>query len=241
MKLLLLGGTMEARHLAARLVALDYDVTVSLAGLTRTPQEYKAPTRTGGFGGIEGLSNWLTGNGIGAVIDATHPFADQMPWHAFQATQALDVPRLRLCRPPWPLSADWHAHETLASAVAALPSGGRILATTGQDQLQPYMDRTDLAVWLRTIEDPGPLPGHISLVQARPPFTIEEERDLLANHGITHLTTKNSGGDRSKLDAAEAVSVAIHVIARPAPPPGPSAESLEEAVAWLAQTVASNP
>ncbi|MEM8792122.1 MAG: cobalt-precorrin-6A reductase [Pseudomonadota bacterium] len=239
MRVLLLGGTAEARRLAPMLRDAGHDITASLAGVTGSPEDYGVPTRRGGFGGPDGLIQWLREHRIDALIDATHPFADRMPHHAATAAEALSLPRLRLLRPGWPLEPGWQEFQTLADAVAAIPAGARVLATTGQDLLAPYAARPDLEVWLRTIEDPGPLPGHMKALLARPPFTLDEEQALLARHRITHLTTKNSGGARAKLDAAKDAKVAVHIVARPASPPGPVAEDVGAAVAWLTETVAS--
>lgn len=239
MRVLLLGGTTEARQLAPMLRDLGHEVTVSLAGVTETPGDYGAPTRRGGFGGVGGLQHWLSEQRIDALIDATHPFADQMPSNAAQAAKALGLPRLRLCRPAWQAAPHWQQHASLVDAVSKIPADARVLATTGQDQLEPYCSRSDLMIWLRVIEDPGTLPAHIRVLRARPPFSIDEETDLLKSLGITNLTTKNSGGGRMKLDAADALGVKVHIIARPAPPPGPLVETSAGAVAWLKQVAPS--
>jgi precorrin-6A/cobalt-precorrin-6A reductase len=57
--------------------------------------------------------------------------------------------------------------------------------------------------------------------------------------GLTHLVAKNSGGDAAKLDAAAALGLGGVMVARPAPPPGPVAAGLGEAIAWLAATLDS--
>ncbi len=52
--------------------------------------------------------------------------------------------------------------------------------------------------------------------------------------GVTHLVAKNSGGDAAKLDAADALGVAVVMVARPAPPPGPVVADGGGGADWLA-------
>ncbi|MGI9161551.1 MAG: precorrin-6A/cobalt-precorrin-6A reductase, partial [Mycobacterium sp.] len=84
MRVLLLGGTAEGRELAARLHPRT-DVISSLAGRVPDPALPVGAVRIGGFGGVEGLRQWLRDNDITAVIDATHPFAATMTANAAAA------------------------------------------------------------------------------------------------------------------------------------------------------------
>ena len=54
--------------------------------------------RIGGFGGVAGLRGYLADESIGRVVDATHPFSEQMSAHAADACAAEGVPLLRLER-----------------------------------------------------------------------------------------------------------------------------------------------
>ena len=101
MRILILGGTGEARALAAELVAAGVDVLSSLAGRVAQPRLPDGPVRVGGFGGVEGLAAFLRAERITGVIDATHPFAGQITAHAAQATARAGVPLLVLRRPEW--------------------------------------------------------------------------------------------------------------------------------------------
>ena len=75
MRILVLGGTGEARALAAALVADGMDVISSLAGRVQQPRRPEGSVRIGGFGGVDGLAAFLRDDDITAVVDATHPFA----------------------------------------------------------------------------------------------------------------------------------------------------------------------
>ncbi|KPM54531.1 precorrin-6x reductase [Frankia sp. R43] len=85
----MLGGTREARDLAAALVAEQgMDVVSSLAGRVRDPALPAGETVIGGFGGVGGLRVFLRDRAIDVVVDATHPFAARMSAHAVAACAA---------------------------------------------------------------------------------------------------------------------------------------------------------
>jgi len=237
--LLLLAGTAEARTLAERLRELpNLKVTASLAGVTSAPAPIAAQTRRGGFGGAAGLAEYLRTRAIAAVIDATHPFAAQMATNAALACTATATPRLRLIRPAWPPIGDWREFPDLAAAAAALPAHAHALLASGRKDIVPFAARADLTCLLRVIEPVQNLPPHITQLTARPPFALDDELALMRAHAITHLVSKNAGGPgRAKLDAAAQLAIPILMVERPAPPPGPFATSVSEAVAWATETV----
>ncbi|MGW2548069.1 precorrin-6A/cobalt-precorrin-6A reductase, partial [Kitasatospora sp. NPDC001574] len=104
--LLVLGGTTEARTLAAALAGSPLRVTSSLAGRVADPRLPVGEVRIGGFGGPDGLAAWLRAERVDAVVDATHPFAAVMSRNAAEAAAATGVPLLALRRPGWtPVSA----------------------------------------------------------------------------------------------------------------------------------------
>jgi len=239
-RILLLAGTAEARALAERLSALPgLGVTASLAGVTAEPLPIAAETRRGGFGGADGLARYLRQNAVAAVIDATHPFAAQMAANAAAACVATGTPRLKVLRPPWQPRPGWQVVADLDAAAAALPPGARVLLTTGRKEIAPFAARADVSFLLRVIEPVADLPPHIRQLVARPPFALANEIALMQAESATHLVSKNAGGPgRAKLDAAARLAIPVLMVARPDPPPGPVAATVEAAVAWVAETVA---
>jgi precorrin-6A/cobalt-precorrin-6A reductase len=237
--ILLLAGTAEARALAERLGEIPgLKVTASLAGVTSSPAPIAADTRRGGFGGAAGLAEYLRVHAIAAVIDATHPFAARMATNAALACTTTATPRLRLIRPAWQPIGDWRDFPDLTAAAAALPAHAHALLTTGRKETAPFAARPGLRCLLRVIEPVRNLPPHITQLTARPPFTLDDELALMRDRAITHLVSKNAGGPgRAKLDAAARLALPILMVARPAPPPGPLAASVAEAVAWALDTV----
>lgn len=245
MNVLILGGTAEASALARALAQCpELPATLSLAGRTRRPQAAALPTRVGGFGGPDGLARYLADAAIGAVVDATHPFAAQMSRHAAEACRARGVPLARLERPPWrPSAADqWvHAGDLNAAAEAVRPLGERILLTVGAQSVHPFEAVPGKRWVVRSIEPPDPPPAFAdwTLVQARGPFETADEIALLREHAIEALVTKNSGGGmvEAKLEAARQFALPVVMVERPRLPSVEAAFSEPEGVIeWLRAT-----
>jgi precorrin-6A/cobalt-precorrin-6A reductase len=235
MKILILGGTTEARDLAQRLVALGHQVTTSLAGRTQHPTLPAGDVRVGKFGGIPGLAGYLKAAGIDRLVDATHPYAGLISVNAVAAAQQTGVPLVRLMRPAWPepAGANWTHVDSLDAAADALPSGATVLVTTGHEGIGSLLARDDCRLVVRLIEEPEPdLPRHAKLILSRPPYALDDERALLRREAITHLVTKNSGGaaTAAKLDAAREAGVEVIVVARPVYGPAHEVETVDDAV-----------
>jgi len=238
-KVLLLGGTGEARRLADEL-SPRYDVVSSLAGRTADARLPAGELRQGGFGGVAGLTTWLTEQHIEAVVDATHPFAATMTANAAAATAALDLPLLVLRRPGWREQAGdaWHWGADAEAAAGLLPSlGSRVFLTIGRQGLAAFAG-TGLWTLARCVDPPEPVPTWCELLLDRGPYELEGELELLRTRRIDVLVTKNSGGDMTaaKLTAARELGVPVVLIERPPLPPGIEvARTTGEVRAWLAE------
>lgn len=244
-RVLLLGGTEEARRLAEALSALNGVAPIaSLAGKTARPAPYPCETRIGGFGGAAGLAAYLRGARIRAVLDATHPFAARISANAVEAARMAGAPRLAWRRAPWRSEPGdrWSVHESLEAAAAALPAGARALLAVGAESLAPFALRADVWRLARVVGPEAPPLGAVfsrgdgAVIAARPPFRVEDERALFAAHRLTHVVAKNAGGPagRAKLIAAREAGLRVLLVAPPPGPPGPAAANVEEALAWLA-------
>ncbi|MEU7057467.1 cobalt-precorrin-6A reductase [Streptomyces sp. NPDC046197] len=227
---LVLGGTTEARELAAELAARPgVRVTTSLAGRVARPGALDGDVRIGGFGGGEGLAGWLREHRVDAVVDATHPFAEAITKNAAWAAAATGVPVLVLRRPGWqPRPGDrWHPVGSLGAAAAVLPGlGRRVFLTTGRTGLAAFAGLTALHFVVRSVEPPAPpMPPDVHVVLARGPFDVPGETALLRAHRIDVLVTKDSGGEATaaKLTAARALGLPVVVVRRPPLPEGLSA------------------
>ena len=240
-KLLILGGSSESASLA-RALASDqrFAATLSLAGRTQHPAGGSTPTRSGGFGGAEGLARYLALNRIDILVDATHPYAARMKRNAVEAAALAGVKLLAIRRPPWmPEPGDnWITVADLNDAAAALgDEPRRVLLTTGRKELAPFKAAAHHFYLLRSVDTPEPdvLPPRVKTISARGPFAYADEFELLRAHAIDVLVTKNSGGTATaaKLAAARALNLPVVMVERPAMPEAPSVETVAEALDWL--------
>lgn len=219
-RVLVLGGTAEARELATRLAARGDHVTTSLAGRTRHPRLPAGSVRSGGFGGVDGLAAAL--GEVDVLVDATHPFAATMTDHAAAAAARTGTPLVVLRRPGWTAGPGdrWTRVASLAEASAAITSGARVLLATGRQGVEAFVG-VDAWFLVRAIEAPAVLPARAELVLARGPFALDDERALLDRHAITVVVAKDSGGaTEAKLVAARERSLPVLLVDRPPLPEG---------------------
>jgi precorrin-6A/cobalt-precorrin-6A reductase len=246
-RILILGGTLEARRLAERLRGrADMAITLSLAGRTATPAAQPVPVRIGGFGGAEGLAAYLRAERIAALIDATHPYAATISQNAARAAATAGVRLLALRRPAWqPAAGDrWTEVADVPSAVRALGSAPRhVFLALGRKELAPFASAPQHHYLVRSVDPVEPPLGvsHASYLVARGPFAETAERELLLAHGIDAIVSKNSGGDATygKIAAARALGIEVVMLRRPQLPAVPNVASVEEAAAWLGHALAS--
>ncbi|HLI10765.1 MAG TPA: cobalt-precorrin-6A reductase [Alphaproteobacteria bacterium] len=240
-RLLILGGTGEALALAARVAALPgLQVITALAGRTRAPARPVGEVRTGGFGGADGLAQYISETNISVVVDAAHPFAAQISQNAAEACARAGVRRLMLKRPPWRKveGDDWIEVDDIPAAARALPAAARrVFLAIGRQELAPFAVLAERWFLLRLVEAPAePLPlAQHQLVIGRGPFIAAAERQLLAGYGIEAVVSKNSGGAATyaKLAAARALGLPVVMVRRPPLPDGPRVETVDEAVEWV--------
>ncbi|GAA4384276.1 cobalt-precorrin-6A reductase [Tsukamurella soli] len=243
-RVLLLGGTAEARELAELLEADPaFDVESSLAGRVANPRLPVGRSRIGGFGGADGLADYLREGRFAAVVDATHPFAATISGNVAAAAEATGLPRLSVVRPEWvPGPSDsWVRVPTVAAAAAELASrtSGRALLTTGRQDVHEFAHLDTWWFVVRVVDPPSKgLPRRCALLLDRGPYTVEGERDLMRRNRIDVLVTKNSGGDlvSAKLTAARENGVDVVMVDRPDRPGGATVTTAADAFSWLVST-----
>lgn len=244
-RILILGGTTEARGLADRIAEGGrHTVVTSLAGRTADPEPRKGAVHLGGFGGEDGLRDYLAAEGVDLVVDATHPFAARISVAAKSATEAAGRPYVKLERPGWTETEGdrWTRVASLAEAADAIAPCARAFVTVGRQELSPFLRRTDVTVIARTIERPEhPLPERVRLILDRPPYALETELAVLMRYRIDVLVTKDSGGTATaaKLAAARQIGLSTIVVDRPAGQPPADAGDVESCLALIDRHLAA--
>jgi precorrin-6A/cobalt-precorrin-6A reductase len=246
-RLLILGGTTEARQLAARLAErADLDVTLSLAGRTASPLPHAVPVRVGGFGGAAGLADYLVSEHIDVLIDATHPYAKVMSRNAAAAAHKTAVAVVALRRPAWVAIAGdrWIEVSDAREAVDAIgPESRSVFVALGRSELEPFAGVPQHRYLFRSvdpIEPPLPLP-RVSYITARGPFSEADDRALMAAHAVEIVISKNSGGGAAygKIAAARALGIKVIMLRRPPALCGPAVETVDDALTWLDHALTS--
>lgn len=237
--ILLLGGTTEASALATALAARGERAVLSYAGRTEAPRAQAIPTRTGGFGGVDGLAAYLKHEGVTHLVDATHPFAARISANAIAAADCAGVPLLALTRPEWvPGSGDrWTRAGDTAQALAAIGTEPkRVFLALGRQTIGDFAAAPHHFYLLRFVDaaEPPALPRH-HLVVDRGPFTRAGELALLREARIEVIVAKNAGGSgaRAKLDAAWELGLPVVMIDRPFIPARLQVESVAQVLDWL--------
>jgi precorrin-6A/cobalt-precorrin-6A reductase len=246
-RILILGGTTEARLLAERLAGrAGLDVTLSLAGRTVAPARQPVPVRSGGFGGAAGLADYLAREHVDVLIDATHPYAGGISANAWAAAQMSSVRFVAVHRPPWIAVAGdrWTEVENVRGAVRALgATPRRVLVALGRNEIAPLVEAPQHFYLIRSVDpvDPPLRLPHATYVTGRGPFVEADEIALMRTHRIEVVIAKNSGGGATygKIAAARALGIEVNMLRRPPVPDAPSVATVDEAIAWLDHALTS--
>lgn len=237
-RILILGGTSEARALAGRLAERgDLAVTLSLAGRTLDPAPQPVPVRTGGFGGVPGLVAHLREQAVDLLIDATHPFAKQISANARAASETTGIPLLRLERLGWEETRGdrWTRVASIANAVAALGvEPRRVFLAIGRQEAKAFDAAPQHHYLVRSVDpvDPPLEAPDVEYLLARGPFAVEAEVALLREHRIDVVVSKNSGGEatQGKIVAARILGLPVVLVERASVDDGHRAETMEDAL-----------
>jgi len=241
LKILLLGGTSEASLLAKRLADVpDIAATLSLAGRTRNAAASPLPIRVGGFGGADGLADYLKGEDVNLVLDATHPFAAQISTNAIAACSITGVRLLAVERPPWEKTSGdrWSEYGNIEQAVAALPDApANIFSALGRSAILALRAKPQHRYVIRVV-DPIELPAelpHATVIATRGPFRTDDDIALFRAHDIACILAKNSGGDAAyaKIEAARLLGLPVCMVRRPAIAKRHVVPTADEAMSWI--------
>jgi precorrin-6A/cobalt-precorrin-6A reductase len=246
MRILILGGTTEARQLAQRLAGRrGLAVVLSLAGRTAAPAQQPVPVRVGGFGGAEGLADYLAHQEIDVLIDATHPYAAIISANAADAARRTRVALVALLRSSWKaVTGDrWIEVNDVTGAVLAVgETPRRVFLALGRKEIEPFATAPQNHYLVRSVDPVVPplAVPHAVYVTGRGPFDEADERTMLEQHRIDVIVAKNSGGGATygKIAAARALGLPVIMLRRPALPDVEAVETVDDAVAWLDHALA---
>ncbi|MFJ3467314.1 cobalt-precorrin-6A reductase [Pseudomonas sp. NPDC090201] len=215
-RILLLGGVTEALAIAR---TLGPEHVYSLAGVGRVPSDLQCQVRVGGYGGAEGLAQFVHDEGISLILDATHPYAAQISFNAATAAKLTGIPCWALRRPAWQAGPDddWREVANWAELISALAPFKRPLFTLGREPLEHLHEIPEHQFWTLRALDAYPGNERCEVIGARGPFRIEDERELFERRDIDVLISKNSGSSATepKLDVARERGVPVLVLKRP--------------------------
>jgi len=215
-RVLLLGGIGEALTLARRLGPAHI---YSLAGLGKVPDDLDCQVRVGGFGGAEGLADFIHKQGIDLLVDATHPYAAQISHNAARAAQQAGIACWALRRPGWQASPedDWREVVDWPTLITALGDFQRPLFTLGREPLAHLHEIPAHQHWTVRCLQSQPATPRSEVIGARGPFSLEDERALFERLDCDVLVSKNSGSAATehKLQVARERGVPVLVLQRP--------------------------
>ena len=199
------------------------------------------PVRIGGFGGAQGLAEYIRNAKSDILIDATHPYASVISANAARAALMTEIAFVALRRPPWTgVAGDrWCEVADEAEAVQMLGTvPRRVFLALGGKALAAFVSAPQHRYLVRSI-DPvkGPARLVATYITGRGPFAEGDEAALLQQHHIDILVSRNSGGIASygKIAAARALGLPVILLRRPVLPDMPAVASVADAMAWLDQ------
>ncbi|MBP0947829.1 cobalt-precorrin-6A reductase [Pseudomonas alliivorans] len=215
-RILLLGGITEALAIAR---TLGPEHIYSLAGVGRVPTDLKCQLKVGGYGGAEGMAQYMREQGVDLLLDATHPYAAQISHNAALAANSAGIPCWALRRTAWTAGPgdDWREVANWSELVAALAPFKRPFFTLGREPLQHLEEIPEHQFWTLRALDSYPGNERCDVIGARGPFQLEDERQLFEQRQIDVLISKNSGSDSTepKLDIARERGVPVLILKRP--------------------------
>lgn len=242
---MILGGTGNARQLADRLSArTDLRITLSLAGRTKTPLPQAVATRVGGFGGADGLAEYIRAEQVNLLVDATHPFAARISANAFAATQVTKTPLVVLDRPAWTKTENdrWIEVDDVAAAAAVLgDEATTVFLTIGRQELAPFADHPQHRSIVRSVDPADVILPNSTIILDRGPFDAAAEEALMRKHGVEVVVSKNSGGDATygKIFAARRLGLPVIMVKRPRPSGAQTVPSIAAVEDWIDAHVAA--
>ncbi len=228
-RVLIFGGTTEGRKLAEYCSVKGISAAVSVAtgyGAELLP-ESGCVRRLVGRLDAEEIKKLITALGCEAVIDATHPYAEEATKNINKACSSLEAAHYRLIRSSEEISGCIMAADMDEVVDILNRSDKTVLSTLGSKELavltkvRGYGSR----LWIRALPAEDIRRRCIELgfsedklILEKGPFSFEQNKAHIKMSGARILVTKESGaagGFPEKTAAAKACGAEVVVLARP--------------------------
>lgn len=231
--ILALCGTSDARELAALIQSNGFRLLASVVTSPAADSLRKAgiPVRTGRLDRY-GMAELVRRERIRAIVDASHPFAEEAHSNAMAAARETGISYIRYERASREYGCD--SKLTIVSsyeeaAAEAKRRKGSVMLTTGSKTLHLFASKLlgdpEIRLTVRTLprqdciekaEELGI--GQRNVIAMQGPFSRELNEALYRQYGTTVMITKESGAPGSvdeKVDAALELGIHVIMISRP--------------------------
>ncbi len=241
----LIGGTQESAQLVRMVAGQQIPSVVSVtteAARALYPTLPSVHIRVGALDQAQ-ASRFVQQEQVGAILDASHPYAVEISKLAIAVAQQHNLPYMRYERPPLKAASTLEVDnvETLLSNNYLVDQ--RVLLTVGYRLLplfKPWQERATLfarilpsQVALEAALAAGFTPDR--LIALRPPLSASLEKALWQNWQISLVVAKASGeagGELIKQQVAQSLDVTLITIRRPAVQYPNQTSRLDEAIAF---------
>lgn len=242
-EILIFAGTSEGRFLSEYLSDKNLRHTVCVAteyGEIALKEHPMLKVHKGRMNRSE-IKDFIINGNFAAIVDATHPYAQEVTRNVKAAAEETGVLYFRLIREQGILKefdnvCYFETHEACADALA--DTKGNILLAIGSKELSKYCVSEELKqrLYVRVLPDiesisicnrHGIQGKHVIAMQG--PFTAAMNEAMIVQYDISYLVTKESGlsgGFCEKLEAAEKMGIQAFVIGCPKEEQGYSFEEI---------------
>lgn len=231
MKVFVIAGTEDGRKLAKLLADTDLEVTASVVSDygRKILEQYENIKVNDKKLNAEELENMLRAENYKILVDASHPYAENVSSNAITACKNADIFYIRYERAEVELSYEkiYRVENYEQAAIKSAMLGENIFLTTGSRNLKNFVQYPAVkncnitARILPTAEVIAEVEKFLSpkqIIAMQGPFTTELNVELFKYARAEVIVTKNSGeigGADTKILAAEFLNLPVVMIDRP--------------------------
>lgn len=219
------AGTSDGKRIVKLLLEENHHVVVFNG--SETGREMFEPhshlISTGEKLSYEHLKTAIDFYGLKVVIDATHPYAQEITRNLLKVTSDINLPYLRYERAS-SVKIGYNSYEDIVEFL--MDTTGNILLTTGSNYLEKFVKGLEIS---RLICRVLPTPEVINkcrdlgfkskqIIGIQGPFSKDFNKLLMKEKNISYMVTKESGsqgGFFEKIQAAEDLGVKVLILKRP--------------------------